>query len=79
MSGGADAMNIVVQVRLRFNPDGRLAAPPVIVNPQSTAVFLAMSDSAMRAILACDPYPLPPDKYDYWKDTIVKLSPKDNY
>ncbi len=79
MSGGEGAQATVVKVRLRFNPDGRLAAPPSIMNPQNTPFFLAVSDSALRAVQACEPYPLPVDKYEVWKDIVLNFDPKDMF
>lgn len=79
MAGGEDAQSTQVKVRLRFNPDGRLATAPTIVNPQSTPLFLAVSDSALRAVQACEPFPLPADKYEIWKDIILNFDPRDMY
>ena len=59
--------------------DGRLAGPPVVMNPQNTPYFLAASESAIRAVQACDPYPLPASKYDAWKDMVLNLDPRDMY
>ncbi len=79
MSGGEGSQSTSVKVRLRFNPDGRLAGAPTIQNPQSTPYFLALSDSALRAVQACEPYPLPADKYDIWKDIILNFDPREMY
>lgn len=79
MAGGENAQGTQVKVRLRFNPDGRLAAAPTVVNPQNTPLFLAVSDSALRAVQACEPFPLPGDKYEIWKDIILNFDPRDMY
>ena len=79
LAGGESAQHTLVKIRLRFNPDGTLAAPPVIMNPQSTPYFLAVSDSAIRAAQACEPYSLPPDKYDLWKDIVLNFDPRDMF
>jgi len=49
------------------------------MNPQSTPYFLAVSDSAIRAAQACEPYSLPPDKYDLWKDIVLNFDPRDMF
>ena len=79
LAGGEQAQHTLVKIRLRFNPDGTLAAPPVIMNPQSTPYFLAVSDSAIRAAQACEPYSLPPDKYELWKDIVLNFDPRDMF
>lgn len=79
LGGGEGAQGAVVKVRLRFNPDGRLAAAPTVMNPQNTPAFLAVSDSALRAVQACEPFPLPSDKYDFWKDIVLNFDPRDMF
>jgi colicin import membrane protein len=79
LGGGEEAQNTIVKIRVLFHPDGRLAAAPQIVNPQNSPFFLASAESALRAVQACEPYPLPPDKYNAWKDTILTLNPRDMF
>ena len=79
MGGGEGAQQTIVKLRLRFNPDGTLAGAPVVMNPQSTPTFLAVSDSAIRAVQACEPYPLPAAKYEVWKDIVLNFDPRDMF
>ena len=79
LAGGESAQSVQIKMRLRFNPDGTLASPPQITNPQSTPFFLAVSDSALRAVQACEPYSLPPAKYEAWKDIIMTFDPRDMF
>lgn len=79
LAGGESAQHTIVKIRLRFNPDGTLSGPPMIMNPQSTPYFLAVSDSAVRAAQACEPYSLPPEKYDLWKDIVLNFDPRDMF
>jgi colicin import membrane protein len=79
LGGGESAQNTQVKLRLRFNPDGRLASEPQIMNPQNTPYFLAVRDSALRAVQACEPYSLPPAKYEFWKDIVLNFDPRDMF
>ena len=79
MGGGESAQHITVKLRLRFNPDGTLAGAPLVMNPQGTPFFLAISDSAIRAVQACEPYSLPPAKYDLWKDIVLNFDPREMF
>lgn len=79
LGGGEDVQNTIVKIRVQFNPDGRLAAPPQVMNPQNSPVFLASAESALRAVQACEPYPLPPEKYNAWRDTVLTLNPRDMF
>jgi len=74
--GGEDAMNTVIKLRLRFRPDGRFSAPPQVTNPnpQDTAYFLGASKEAIRAATACEPYSLPADKYEAWREVLMTCS-----
>jgi hypothetical protein len=76
-AGGEDAMNTSIRLHLQFTPDGRLSAPPQILNPQNTAYFLAASEGAIRAAQACEPYSLPPEKYSYWREVNINFSLRD--
>jgi colicin import membrane protein len=79
LSGGASAQETSVKIRIRFNADGTLSAPPVVTNHQETPYFRAISESALRAVQQCEPYNLPPDKYEFWKDVVMNFSPKDMF
>jgi colicin import membrane protein len=79
LGGGEQAQHTEVKMRLRFNPDGTLAAPPQVTNLQNTPYFLAVSDSAVRAVQQCEPFPLPAPKYEFWKDMILTFRPSDMF
>jgi colicin import membrane protein len=80
LSGGASAQETSVKIRIRFNADATLSAPPVVTNPQETPYFRAISESALRAVQQCDgAYNLPPDKYEFWKDVVINFSPRDMF
>jgi colicin import membrane protein len=79
MGGGEAAQHAMVKLRLRFNADGTLAGAPVVMNPQGSTFFLAISESAIRAVQACEPYSLPPSKYDLWKDIVLNFDPREMF
>jgi colicin import membrane protein len=79
LSGGASAQETTVKVRLRFNADGTFSAPPTLMNAQGGAYYQAISESALRAVHQCEPYNLPPDKYEFWKDVVMNFSPRDMF
>jgi len=75
--GGEEALNTVIKLRLQFRRDGTLSAPPEVTNPQNTAYFLAASEGAIRAAQACEPYSLPSEKYEAWRDVLMTFSLRD--
>jgi colicin import membrane protein len=76
-AGGEDAMNTVIKLRLQFRPDGTLSVPPQVTNQQNTPYFLAASEGAVRAAQACEPYSLPTEKYEAWRDVLMTFSLRD--
>ncbi|WP_162938788.1 hypothetical protein [Brevundimonas naejangsanensis] len=54
---GARDLRIVVDVTL--SDDGRIIGGPTLVNPESTTVYLAASDGAMRALRQAAPFNVP--------------------
>ncbi|MDE1173774.1 MAG: hypothetical protein PW790_08915 [Parvibaculaceae bacterium] len=78
-AGAANAADLVVQIEVNLNKDGTLASPPQLVNSGrlSDPYFRAAADSAMRAIRMCQPYKMPADKYDGWKELELDFNPRD--
>jgi outer membrane biosynthesis protein TonB len=77
--GGLGADQIVVKLRLRLNEDGTLVGYPTIANRGSSPFFQAAADSAVRAVYQCQPYALPAEKYELWRDMILTFDPSDMY
>jgi outer membrane biosynthesis protein TonB len=71
-----------VTIRIRLNPDGTLNAPPEILNAgqikrSGDPFWQAAADKARRAVLRCEPYTLPADKYASWRDMTMHFTPAD--
>ena len=62
-----------VEVRLFLNRNGTLAKPPEVVNQDSDAAFVVMSRSAVNAVLSCQPFALPPENYDLWREVVLSF------
>jgi hypothetical protein len=68
---------MVVRVEVKMNRDGSLAEPPKVVNPNNSPLFRDAADSALRALVACAPYTMPPDKYEGgWAHMILNFDPQ---
>mgnify|MGYP005848963977 CR=1 FL=1 len=77
--GGLGADAIIVKLRLRLNEDGSLVGYPTIANSGSSPFFQAAADSAVRAVFQCQPYSLPSEKYEIWRDMILTFDPRQMY
>jgi outer membrane biosynthesis protein TonB len=74
LPGAGNVERGVVELRIRMNPDGTLAAAPQVLN--SGASSQAMAEGAVRAVIACQPYTmLSAGKYPVWKDMIFNFAP----
>ncbi len=77
--GQLGAENIEVRVSLEFKVDGTLAAKPLIRASSNSIVGKVVEETAIRAIIACQPYKLPVSKYQNWKRLTLIFDPKDMY
>ncbi|MCP4618081.1 MAG: protein TolA [Bradyrhizobium sp.] len=65
--GGIEQERPEVAFNIRLKQDGTLEAMPVPDGAPSTPYARAYSDSAMRAIIACQPYKLPAQFFEEWR------------
>jgi outer membrane biosynthesis protein TonB len=77
--GGLGAEEIMVRIRLKLNEDGTLVGYPSVTNHGGSPFFQAAADSAVRAVIQCQPYALPSEKYALWRDMILNFDPSDMY
>ena len=49
------------------------------MNPQGSAQFQLAADAAKRAVLLCQNYELPPDKYDMWRRVTLDFDPREMF
>ena len=62
----------VALVSVELNADGSLAATPQLVNPPSNPAWRADAESAVRAVLKCNPLHVPPEFAPYFQDWRAK-------
>ncbi len=74
--GARGAETLTVKVNMLLNPDGTLRGPPRVVDAPFGPAAEAASQAATRAVLQCQPYALPPEKYDLWQDITINFDPR---
>ena len=75
-AGVREGETLRVRIRFQLDGEGRVTGGPVVLNTGSHPAFAAAAQSAVRAILACQPYDfLPPDRHDLWGDVILNFDP----
>ncbi len=77
--GGLGADAIKVRLRLRLGRDGMLSDRPTVLNGDASPFFQAAADSAVRAVMLCQPYTLPATKYAAWRDMVLNFDPREMF
>lgn len=69
---------LIVQVRIRLNPDGSLVGAPRVLSAGDSPLYQAARDSALRAIFRGQPFDmLSPATYELWKEIDITFDPRD--
>ncbi len=78
-AGAKDAKDLVVEIHVTLNPDGTVRETHIVDQSrvQSDSFFRTAAESATRAILQCQPFKLPPEKFSLWEDMTLTFNPKD--
>lgn len=78
--GAADAENLVVSIRIRLARSGELEGNPEVVSGGGASMAeRAAADAARRAVLRCQPYNAPAEKYEAWADVQFNFDPRDMF
>ncbi|WP_050422693.1 hypothetical protein [Bradyrhizobium tropiciagri] len=65
--GGIEAQQTEAVFEIKLNREGKLEAPPVPEGTPGTPYLRVYQESALRAIIECQPYKLPAAFFDEWK------------
>jgi outer membrane biosynthesis protein TonB len=65
--GGLESQNPQAVFDIKLKRDGTLEAPPLPVGTPATPYLRVYQESALRAIIECQPYNLPAAYFDEWK------------
>jgi len=79
--GAREAEDLVVEIRVRLNPDGSVRQANVIdvVRMVQDAYFRSAAENAKRAIDVCSPFKLPVRKYDVWRELTLRFNPREMF
>jgi len=82
-AGAKDAHTMLISIRIAMNPDGMVRTARVLDQSRmsSDPFYRAMAESALRAVLnpVCQPFKLPPEKFERWKNMKLNFDPKDMF
>jgi len=66
-AGAPHPEDLIVDFFVQLNPDGSVAMATPRTQPQNSYMRAAL-ESARRAIFTCQPYKLPADRYNQWRE-----------
>jgi outer membrane biosynthesis protein TonB len=72
---GAREANMSIRIHFALNQDGTIAGTPEVQNYTADPIFDATARSAVAALIQCQAYELPQDRYDLWKDNTLDFNP----
>ena len=79
--GAKDVGDMLVQIHIRLNPDGTLRKSQIVDRFlfETNAAYKAVAESALRAVRnpQCNKFKLPLQKYNIWKDIVLRFNPSD--
>lgn len=74
-AGWRDPGQVSVTVRFLLARDGTVRGVPKVIEFPASELGKAAADSAVRAVLECGPFELPPDKYEQLSDVQLRFTP----
>ncbi len=79
-SGAAGIDKIRIEVEVKLSRQGRLMGRPRVVSRGTGPLYADVANSAMRALVQCEPYDLPKNLYKGgWDFMIVEFDPSQMY
>jgi outer membrane biosynthesis protein TonB len=78
-AGAREADKLIVSIRVWVNPDGTVRDARILDQARLSDVFFrTAAESALRAVLnpRCSPLPIPPKKYEQFKEMVLDFNPK---
>lgn len=68
-----------VVIRFELNIDGTVRGIPLVLQAPTGTYAQVARETALRAIFDCQPYQLPVEKYDSWRQNTVTFNPVDMF
>lgn len=84
-AGAKDAKNLIVDIEIKLTPDGMVKEAKISdeckARMRHDGFFKIAAESALRAVLdpRCQPFPLPKEKYQLWKEIMLTFNPADMF
>ncbi len=79
--GARDAQDLIVQIHVLLNRDGSVLHANIVDNRRmaTDAFYRSAAENARRAILSCQPFELPPKRYEVWREMKLTFNPNEMF
>ncbi len=79
--GARDAETLVVGIKVHMNRDGSVRSVKITDSNRmaADAFFRSAAENARRAILSCQPFPLPIRRYEVWQEMRFTFNPSEMF
>ncbi len=74
-AGAANAHKLVVKIRVFLDVDGRMIVPPKVLTRARGKFFRVAVENALRALRRCEPFRMPAEKYESWREMVLIFNP----
>ena len=72
--------DLVVDVKVNFKKDGTVEKAEILnkerLNKEGQGYYKVLAESTLRALKLCEPFKLPENEYDSWKEITFKFDAK---
>ncbi len=77
--GIQNAADMIVVIAIELSPNGKLIGDPKLVDPQDLSAqgIRQAFEAGRRALIRAQPYNLPPEKYEQWRQIEVVFNPEE--
>lgn len=78
--GAPNPERLIVEIQVSMNPNGTVREATIVDRSRMNDPFYrSAAEAALRATLnpSCQPFPLPPDKYNTWRNFTFGFDPRD--
>lgn len=73
-----NAKDLKVTLRVSLDPDGHLKSSPLLIEPVNSPLVGVQHayEAGRRALIRCQPFKLPSEKYETWKEIDIVFNPQ---
>jgi hypothetical protein len=77
--GIQNAADMIVVIAIELSPNGKLIGEPKLVDPKDLSAqgMRQAFEAGRRALIRAQPYDLPPEKYEQWRQIEVVFNPEE--